>query len=202
MNNGTLFVISGPSGCGKGTVCKELLKRNPYLRLSVSATTRQIGPGEIDGISYFFKTKEEFEEMIEADMLLEYVQGYSGKYYGTPKEYVFGQLEKGNDVILEIEMNGAASVKEKFPESILIFLVPPDKDELKRRLVTRGREDANKIAERLSKVDYELNQAYKYKYVVINDKLDDCVSRIEAIITAEKCLENKNREFINELINS
>ncbi len=199
-NKGLLLIVSGPSGCGKGTVCDELKKRNSDIKVSVSATTRDMRKGEVDGVTYFFKTEEEFKKMIENNEFFEYNCGYNNNYYGTPKKYVFEQLEKGNDVILEIEMNGAQNVKNQYPEGVLIFLSPPSLDELYSRLISRGRESKELIDERFNEAKEEMNRAHQYDYFVINDTVEQAVERIEAIITAEKCHINRNNETINSII--
>ncbi len=201
MNSeGLLLVISGPSGCGKGTVCEVLKQRNPDMRVSVSATTRDMRRGEQEGITYFFKTKQQFEEMIRQEQLLEYACGYSGNYYGTPKAYVTEQLALGNDVILEIEIQGAMQVKKKFDAGVFIFLVPPSMEELYRRLTGRGRESMDLIKERFLKASEEIKYVKDYQYVVINDTVDRAVEQIEAILTAEKCKTSRNRDFIAKLL--
>lgn len=201
MNSkGLLLVISGPSGCGKGTVCSRLIEKNKNIKVSVSATTRDMRAGETEGVTYFFKKKDEFEKMIENGEFLEYNCGYSGRYYGTPKKYVFEQLENGNDVILEIEMNGADNVKKVYPDGVFIFLAPPSIDELKNRLIGRGRESMELIAERFGEAKNEIKRVKSYTYVVENDTVENAVERIEAIIKAEKCSVKRNTEFINELI--
>ncbi len=208
---GSLIVISGPSGCGKGTVCSRLLEKDPALKVSVSATTRDMRVGETDGVTYFFKTKEEFERMIADDALFEYTCGYSGNYYGTPKQYVFDELEKGNNVILEIEMDGAAQTKQKYPDAVLVFLAPPTMEELHARLVFRNRESAELIEERFSKARDEIKLAVNYDYIVVNDELEEAVKDIEAIIKhcggnahdaarAEKCKAENQSDHINELL--
>jgi guanylate kinase len=200
MNNkGLLLIISGPSGCGKGTVCKALLERNPEIKLSISATTREVRVGEKEGVTYFYKTKDEFEQMIKNDELLEYVKGYSDQYYGTPKEYVAEQLDEGNVIFLEIEMKGALNVKSKLPETVTIFLAPPSLEELHRRLVERGRESAELIEERFNQAKYEMTFAPKYDYIVVNDTVDQAVERIKTIIAAEKFAVCRNGDLINEL---
>lgn len=199
-SKGLLLIISGPSGCGKGTVCNELISRNENLKVSISATTRDMRPGEAEGVTYFYKTKEEFEEMIARDEFFEYNCGYSGKYYGTPKKYVFDQLEQGNDVILEIEMNGAQNVKAQYPEGVLVFLSPPSMEELHRRLVDRGRESIELIEERFGEAKAEMARAKQYDYIVVNDTVAGAVTRIENIISAEKCSVPRNEEFIDALM--
>ncbi len=199
-NKGLLFIISGPSGCGKGTVCDELKKRNSDLKVSVSATTRDMRKGEIDGKTYFFITEEKFRNMIENDEFFEYNCGYNNNYYGTPKKYVFDQLDAGNDVILEIEMNGAQNVKKQYPEGVLIFLSPPSLEELYQRLIGRGRESKELIDERFNEAKNEMQRAYDYDYFVINDTVDNAVKRIETIITAEKCQVFRNKNTIKNII--
>ncbi len=200
MSKGRLFVLSGPSGCGKGTVCNMLLERDKNLKLSISATTREQRVGEVDGVTYFYISKEQFEDMIKNDELLEYNQGYSGNYYGTPKKYVFDQLDMGYDVLLEIEMNGAKNVKERYPESIGIFLSPPSLQELLKRLRGRGRESEDLIQERFLLAKEEILRVDEYKYAVINDDLNETVKKIEDIISAEKNLTVRNSDKIKNLV--
>lgn len=180
MKRGILFVMSGPSGTGKGTVCNELL-RTENIFLSVSATTRGIRKGETDGVTYNYMYREEFEALIEAGEMLEYAI-YNGNYYGTPKRNVEKMLEQGTNVLLEIEPQGALSVKEQFPEAVLIFVIPPSMDELKRRLEERGRETEEQISERLRTAVWEFEQAPKYSYIVVNDDLQACVAEVSGII--------------------
>ena len=174
-----LIVISGPSGVGKGTIVNELLKKGDYA-LSVSCTTRAPRVGEREGVSYFFISKQKFLSMIEEDGFLEYDNHFEN-YYGTPKEFVKNQLQTKN-VILEIEVNGALSVKNSYPEAILIMIAPPSVDELKSRLVGRGTESAEDIESRLARLDYELSQSGKYDYTVIKDDLERAIGEIEKII--------------------
>ena len=182
-NSGMLIIISGPSGSGKGTVVKNLDEKKGYA-LSISVTTRKMREGEVDGRDYFFHTQEEYFEMLEAGELLEHAT-FCGNCYGTPRTYVEEQIEKGKMVILEIEVNGALQVKEKFPECVLIFLLPPTKDELERRLVGRATEDSEVIEFRLKRAEEEIKLIHEYDYLVINDDIDEAVRNIERIAIVE-----------------
>lgn len=184
MDKGLLIVVSGPSGAGKGTVMNKLIAGGDYA-LSVSATTRSPREGEQDGINYFFKTREEFEKMIADNEFLEYAV-FCGNYYGTPLPYVNQKLDEGKNVILEIEVKGAFQVKEKCPEAVLIFLAPPSMKELEERLVGRGTESPEVIAERLARAMEELDLIDDYDYVVINDDVDEAVADIRSIVKAEQ----------------
>lgn len=198
---GILFILSGPSGVGKGTVRQRLFELETDLQYSVSATTRNKRPNEIDGKDYFFKTKSEFMKMIEEDKLLEYAQ-YVNNYYGTPKAYVEEQLEKGNDVFLEIEVQGALQVKENFPDGVFIFLFPPSLEELKNRIINRGTETEALVLNRLKEAKKEIDMMSAYDYVVVNDDVDVAVSKIKAIITSEHCnrerIENQYKKIMEE----
>jgi guanylate kinase len=195
MNRGLLFVLSGPSGVGKGTVCAALRRKLPQLIYSVSATTRSPREGESDGVNYFFKSHEQFQHMIETDALLEHAE-YVGNFYGTPRDFVEKTLSEGNDIILEIEVQGALKVKEKFTEGVFIFLMPPSLNELKQRIVGRGTESQATIDHRLSVAVDEMNLLHHYDYAVVNDEIDQACSRISSIITAEHC---KRERFLHEL---
>ncbi|MFD0713664.1 guanylate kinase [Paenibacillus sp. GCM10027626] len=190
MNRGLLIVLSGPSGVGKGTVCAELRKKDKELIYSVSATTRAPRQGEVEGINYFFKTKEQFQSMIASDALLEYAE-YVGNYYGTPRDFVERMLASGKDVILEIEVQGALKVKEKFPEGVFIFLLPPSLDVLKERITGRGTENSDVIDHRMNVAVEEMNLIHYYDYAVVNDKIDQACHRIQSIITAEHCRKDR-----------
>ncbi len=202
-SRGTLLVISGFSGAGKGTVIKSLINNYDNFALSVSATTRKPRDGEQDGISYFFKTKEEFQDMINKGELLEYAT-YVGNYYGTPKSYVEDKLKEGYNVILEIECVGAFNVRKMFPDALLMYIIPPSAEELERRLRGRGTEDEATINARLAKASKEAEGVEEYDYIIINDLVDNCVNDINGIIsgsadTAEKCLTANNINRVNQI---
>ncbi|HLR70287.1 MAG TPA: guanylate kinase [Pseudogracilibacillus sp.] len=183
---GILFILSGPSGVGKGTVRQRLFEQETHLKYSVSATTRAKRPGEKEGIHYFYKTKAQFEQMMKQGKLLEYAK-YVNNYYGTPKDYVLEQLERGNDVFLEIEVQGALQVKENFPEGVFIFLFPPSLEELKNRIISRGTESNDLVLNRLKEARKEIEMMSEYDYVVVNDDVDQAVSKVKAIIQSEHC---------------
>lgn len=196
---GILIVVSGFSGAGKGTLMKELLKKYPDdYALSISATSRKPREGEQEGVEYFFKTREEFEKMIEGEELVEYAQ-YVGNYYGTPKAYVEEQLEAGKDVILEIEIQGALKIKEKFPQTVLMFVTPPSAEELKNRLVKRGTEDMETIERRLSRAVEEAEGIEAYDYLVVNDILELCVEEMHQIISNEHTRISRNLPAIEQM---
>lgn len=196
---GLLLVLSGPAGVGKGTVCSALRQQDTDIEYSVSATTRAPRQGEVDGVNYFFKTKEEFEEMIAENRLLEWAE-YVGNYYGTPIDYVKETLNKGKDIILEIEVQGALKVKERFPEGVFIFLIPPSLSELRNRIVGRGTETEEIINERMSVAKAEIDMMKTYDYVVENDKVELAVDRIKSIVTAEHCRRERVIEKYKELV--
>lgn len=194
---GILFVLSGPSGTGKGTVCKELLKTENSLYLSVSATTRECREGEVPGETYHYVTTEEFESLIAKDEVLEYAN-YNGSYYGTPKKAVEKLLAEGKDVLLEIEPQGALKVKQLIPEAVLIFLIPPSMKELKNRLITRGRESVEEIENRIRTARWELKQAPKYNTLIVNDDLKQCVKDVTDYLNVKRGESGKLMDLINE----
>lgn len=198
-NTGKLVVFSGFSGSGKGTIMKELMaKHGDDYALSVSATTRGPRPGEEHGREYFFISEEEFEQMIKADGLLEYAK-YVDHYYGTPKSYVNEQLSAGKNVILEIEIQGALKVKEKFPDTLLLFVTPPSAEELKSRLVGRGTETMDVIEFRMNRAKEEALEMDQYDYLIINDDLQECVEEMHQIIQGEHRRSFRNAEFIEHM---
>ena len=197
---GILIVISGFSGAGKGTLVKALLKKYDNYALSVSMTTRNPREGERDGVEYFFTDRERFEETIRQNGLIEYAQ-YCGNYYGTPRDYVERQMQAGNNVILEIEIQGALKIKEQFPESLLIFITPPGAEELKRRLVNRGTESGDVIARRLARAAEESEGIEAYDYIVVNDDLDVCVEEVHQLVEASRRAPVRRGAFIEEIRN-
>lgn len=195
---GILIVVSGFSGVGKGTLMKQLVHSYDNYALSVSTTTRQPRPGESDGKEYFFVSREVFEKTIAENGLIEYAN-YCGNYYGTPKEYVEKQLEKGKDVILEIEIQGALKVREQFPTALLLFVMPPSAQELKKRLEGRGTETEEVIAKRLKRATEEAEGIENYDFIVINDKLEECVKEMHGLILAAHETPDRNQEFIDNM---
>lgn len=194
MSKGMLIIISGPSGSGKGTVVKKICPNdktgedqhcNSDFAVSISVTTRKRRQGEVDGRDYFFCTEEEFYEKLRNGELLESAT-FVGNYYGTPRSYVEEQIKKGKTVVLEIEVNGALQVKEKFPDCVLVFLIPPSLKELKKRLINRNTEDIETIEDRLRRAKEEIMLIDKYDYLIVNDNVDDAVEDIKLIVRAEK----------------
>ena len=193
---GLLVVVSGPSGAGKGTICKNFMELNKQMLLSISSTTRNPRENEVDGVNYNFITKQDFEDLIGTDSLLEYVHVF-GNYYGTPKKWVLECIEKGKDVLLEIEIVGAMKVKEKYPDAILVFVLPPSLKELKNRIITRGTETIEQIENRMARAMQEIKTIEKYDYFIFNDNLTRAVDDLEAIISAEK---NKVNRYSQEIV--
>lgn len=198
MSKGKLVVVSGFSGAGKGTVMNELVSTRDNYALSVSATTRNMRPGEINGKSYFFKTTEEFEKMIANDELIEYAN-YVGNYYGTPKAFVEQKMAEGKDVLLEIEIQGALKIKEKFKDAVLIFITTKDAATLKSRLEGRGTETAEVIEKRLKRATEEAQGVEAYDYIVVNDILEDCVETVDRIIKNEHNRTSEKISIIEEI---
>lgn len=195
---GTLAIVSGFSGVGKGTVVRKMVEEYGYA-LSISATTRQPRTGEEDGVSYFFITREEFEKRIAENDFFEYAQ-YVGNYYGTPKSFVMNMLEEGRDVILEIESEGAFKVKEQYPQALLIYMLPPSMKELKNRLVGRGTETEDVIAKRLKKaVESEMDRAEKYDFLIVNEEVDACAMELSRMIKTRTGISPKWTELLKKL---
>lgn len=195
---GVLVVVSGFSGAGKGTLMKALLDQYDNYALSISATTRAPREGETEGREYFFKSREEFLRMIEEDALIEYAQ-YVGNYYGTPKDYVLGNMDAGKDVILEIEIQGALKVKKRYPEALLLFVTPPSAEELKRRLVGRGTESIEVINARLKRAAEEADGMEAYDYLLINDEIDTCVEKMHQLIQLQHEKTSYHLDFLGKM---
>lgn len=191
MSKGLLFVVSAPAGCGKDTILEQVLANEENVGYSVSATTRAPRPGEVDGTHYFFLTRDRFEEMIKNGEVLEYTE-YCGNYYGTPKKGVEAMLAEGKDVVLKIEVEGAMNIKKLFPDSTLVFILPPSMKELERRLRKRGTEDEPTIMRRIAQARNEIDTAVNYDYFVVNDDLEDAVNDLIAVIRGEKCRKERN----------
>lgn len=185
-NKGLLIVVSGPSGAGKDTICQKLIKENSNIWMSVSMTTRKPRPLEKDGIDYFFVSKEDFFNKINDNTFLEYAS-YNDNYYGTPKDKVEEKLNEGKDVILVIDINGAINIKKIIPSALFIFIMPPDMETLKNRLIGRKTESKDKVVQRFITAYNEVNNYKKYNYVVVNDKVEDAVNKVKSIIQSEKC---------------
>ena len=185
-NKGLLIVVSGPSGAGKDTICHKLIKENSNIWMSVSMTTRKPRPLEKDGVDYFFVSSEDFLNKIKDNTFLEYAS-YNDNYYGTPKDKVEEKLNEGKDVILVIDINGAINIKKIIPSALFIFIMPPDMETLKNRLIGRKTESKDKVVERFITAYNEVNNYKKYNYVVVNDKVEDAVNKVKSIIQSEKC---------------
>ncbi len=192
---GQLIVISAPSGAGKGTIISKIIENNKNIWVSISATSRKPRKGEIEGVNYYYLEREDFEQKIKDDYFLEYAE-YAGNYYGTPKGKIIEKLESGKDVILEIEIQGAKKIKEILPEALFIFIMPPSEKELLYRLKGRQTESTEKILERFNTAYKEINEVSKYNYVVVNDKLEEAVLKVESIIRAEKCRVDRIEEML------
>lgn len=199
MSKGTLFVISAPSGTGKGTIVSRILADDPSVHFSVSATTRGPREGETDGVNYYFITREEFSGLIESGGMLEYAE-FCGNFYGTPKKPVFDKLLEGHDVILEIETVGAMKVKKACPEAVGIFILPPSLYELRRRLEKRATDPEEVIAARVAQAKSEIEKSYQYDYVVVNDDLEKAVADVKTVMKAAKNMTKTNKETIEGVL--
>lgn len=199
MNRGTLFIISAPSGTGKGTIVSEILKSDPNIYFSVSATTRAPREGEKDGVNYFFITREEFLDLIETGGMLEHTE-FCGNLYGTPKKAVYDKLDSGRDVLLEIETVGAMNVKAACPEAVSIFILPPSLYELRRRLEKRGTDSEEVIARRISEARAEIEKSRLYDFVVMNDDLESAINDVKSVMSASKKLSKLNHDIIEGVL--
>jgi len=199
QQKGLLVVVSGPSGTGKGTVCQKLLSQRDSIRYSVSATTRKPREGEVEGKNYFFVSENKFLDMLDNDALIEWDK-YCDNYYGTPKAYVESCLDDGLDVILEITVEGALEIKQKYPECVLLFILPPSFEELRRRIENRATECCDIIEKRLEQASNELKYVSKYDYLILNDTVDDAVLNIEKVLDAERLKPSRNIALLNNLI--
>lgn len=186
MKKGNLIVISGPSGAGKGTICKALLEREDNLYISVSATTRSPRKGEVDGVNYYFLTQEEFKKKVDNNEFLEWAEVH-GNYYGTPKFNVEEMINEGKNIILEIDVQGALNVKKNCEDGVFIFILPPSMEELKRRIIARGSETPESLIKRFKTAYEEINYISKYNYAVVNDDLEEAVKKVQNILYAEDC---------------
>ena len=186
MKKGNLIVISGPSGAGKGTICKALLEREDNLYISVSATTRSPRKGEVDGVNYYFLTQDEFKKKVDNNEFLEWAEVH-GNYYGTPKFNVEEMINEGKNIILEIDVQGALNVKKNCEDGVFIFILPPSMEELKRRIIARGSETPESLIKRFKTAYEEINYISKYNYAVVNDDLEEAVKKVQNILYAEDC---------------
>ena len=196
MKRGLLIVVSGASGTGKGTICKKILDELPEVAYSISATTRAPRFGEVDGREYYFLTRDEFNTWIADGKFLEFAEVH-GNFYGTPLNKITERINRGEDILLEIDVQGALNVKKKFPEGVYIFLLPPSLAELKRRIEGRGTETPESLTLRLENAVAEIKVGLEYDYAVVNDKIDDAAAQIKAILIAERCKVRRNRDKFN-----
>ena len=199
-DKGILLVVSGPSGAGKGTICAAIRKVFPKLNYSISMTTRAPRKGEVEGTSYFFRTNEEFEKLTKEDAFLEYARVYD-HYYGTPKKYALDKIENGESVLLEIDIQGAMQVKQRYPQGVFVYVVPPSLDVLSARIHGRGTDSEEVIQKRLAKITDELAMAHKYDYIIVNDVLEDAVHKVCSILEAESCKLSRNEGQVEVIFN-
>ena len=201
MNKGGVFIVAGPSGSGKDTLFKELFKKRPDIKFSISSITRAMRVGEVEGEKYNFITREKFEDMLKNDELLEY-NVYIGNYYGTPKAPVVAAIEKGEDILIEVDVNGAKSIREKMPEAVSIFIMPPSYKELKRRLSGRGTESDEVIEKRMHESLSEIARATEFDYIVVNDNIDEAVDDIIEIIESSRLMLKRQKNLIDGVLNN
>ncbi len=199
MRKGCLIVVSGPSGAGKGTVCSAFLREHKDVAYSVSATTRAPRDGEEDGVNYYFLAREEFERMIDRGELLEWAEVY-GNYYGTPLKKIEERLARGEDILLEIDTQGALNVQKKFPDGVYVFILPPSLEELDRRLRSRGTDSEEAVSRRLAAAAGEIAVAKEYAYVIVNDKVETAVRTLSAIVAAERVRTKNNLDIIDSIV--
>lgn len=199
MNKGVVFIISGPSGSGKDTLMVELFKKRPEIKFSISSITRGMREGEVEGVKYNFISKEQFEQMIKEDKLLEY-NSYVGNYYGTPRKPVEDEIEKGNNILIEVDVNGAAQIKEKMPEAVSMFIMPPSFEELERRLSGRGTESEELIRKRMQSSLDEIKRASEYDYIIVNDDIATAVDDIISVMRSCQLRQEKQKHIIEEVL--
>ncbi len=199
MNKGVIFIISGPSGSGKDTLMVELFKKCPEIKFSISSITRAMREGEVEGVKYNFISKEQFEQMIKEDKLLEY-NSYVGNYYGTPRKPVEDEIEKGNNILIEVDVNGAAQIKEKMPEAVSMFIMPPSFEELERRLSGRGTESEELIRKRMQSSLDEIKRASEYDYIIVNDDIATAVDDIISVMRSCQLRQEKQKHIIEEVL--
>lgn len=199
MAEGLLVIVSGPSGCGKGTICRKFLQRNEDMNISISATTRSPRRGEKDGVNYFFLTEDVFKKMISKNKFLEYANVH-GNFYGTPKKYVLDKIKKGENIFLEIDIQGALQIKKIYPNGVFVFILPPSMEELKNRIIRRGTESKSDIDRRYKNAFKEIEYINEYDYAIVNDKVEKAVKKLESIVTAEKSKVDRQIELINKIL--
>ena len=199
MNKGGVFIVAGPSGSGKDTLLKELFKKRPDIRFSISSITRPMRVGEVEGEKYNFITREKFESMLENDELLEY-NVYIGNYYGTPKGPVIDAVEKGQDILIEVDVNGAKAIREKMPEAVSIFIMPPSYAELKRRLSGRGTESEEVIEKRMHESLSEIKRADEFDFIVVNDDINKAVDDLIEVITSSRLMLKRQKNIIDGVL--